>query len=80
MALDERTRRMLEQWEVKHGLSVIQKRLDIGLFAYNSEKQKDCYLWLIAQQPTPWTQIVGGLVLGSAGVVVAAVALISALN
>jgi hypothetical protein len=40
MALDDRTRRLLEEWEVKHGLSVIQKRLDMGLFEFDREKQK----------------------------------------
>ncbi|WP_158235204.1 hypothetical protein [Comamonas sp. 26] len=79
MALDDRTRRMLEQWEVKHGLSVIEKRLDTGLFVYNIEKQKDCYLWLRARRATSWTHIVGVLVLGRAGAVMAA-ALISTLS
>jgi len=80
MALDDRTRRLLEEWEVKHGLSVIQKRLDIGLFEFDREKQKNCYLWLQARQATPWTQGVGGLAKGSAAVVALAVALIFALK
>lgn len=80
MALDDRTRRMLEEWEVKHGLPAIQKRLDIGLFEYDREKQKDCYMWLKARQVTPWTHIVGGLVLGGAAVVGLATTLMSALE
>ncbi|WP_341679626.1 hypothetical protein [Comamonas thiooxydans] len=78
MALDDRTRRLLEEWEVKHGLSVIQKRLDIGLFEYDREKQKDCYLWLKARQTMPRDQIFGKLVSGSAALVAFATALISA--
>ena len=80
MALDDRTRRMLEEWEVKHGLSVIQKRLDIGLFEFDREKQKNCYLWLKARQATPWTHVAGGLALGGAAVVALAVAFTSALK
>ena len=80
MALDDRTRRMLEKWEVKYGLSFIQKRLDIGLFAYDSEKQKNCYLWLKARQTASWIRIARRLVLGGAAVVAAAAALISALK
>ena len=78
MALDDRTRRMLEEWEVKHGVSVIQKRLDIGLFEYDREKQRDCYLWLKARQATPWDRFVGRLVSGGAAVVALVTALISA--
>ena len=80
MALDDRTRRMLEDWEVKHGLSVIEKRLGIGLFEYDPEKQKSCYLWLKARQATPWTHVAGGLALGSAAVAALAVAFTSALE
>lgn len=80
MALDDRTRRLLEEWEVKHGLSVIQKRLDMGLFEFDREKQKNCYLWLQARQATPWIHIAGGLALGGAAVAALAVAFTFALE
>ncbi|MDH1477841.1 hypothetical protein N5F13_25510, partial [Comamonas thiooxydans] len=80
MALDDRTRRLLEEWEVKHGLSVIQKRLDMGLFEFDREKQKNCYLWLKARQVTLWTSIAGLLALGSAAVAALVVAFTPALK
>lgn len=80
MPLDDRTRRILEDWEVKHGLSFIQARLDIGLFAYNSEKQKDCYSWLKARRATQRVHVWGRLVFGGAAVITAAAALISTLK
>ncbi|MDO1476807.1 hypothetical protein [Comamonas thiooxydans] len=80
MALDDRTRRLLEEREVKHGLSVIQKRLDMGLFEFDREKQKNCYLWLKARQVTLWTSIAGRLALGSAAVAALVVAFTPALK
>ena len=80
MALDDRTRRLLEELEVKHGLPFIQERLDSGLFAYDREKQNNCYLWVKARRTTPWIHVWGRLVLGGAAVVAAAAVLISALK
>lgn len=65
---------------MKHGLPVIQKRLDIGLFEFDREKQKNCYLWLQARQASSWTHVAGGLASGRAAVAGLAIALISALK
>lgn len=66
MALDAKTRSMLEQWEVKHGLDVIQERLDGGLFSHDPSKVRLCYAWLSGRRLAPVIRGIVKLVFGSA--------------
>lgn len=62
MELDAKTRSMLEQWEVKHGLDVIQERLDGGLFSHDPQKVRLCYAWLRGRRLAPVLRGFGALV------------------
>lgn len=80
MPLDSKTREMLVSWEGKHGLDVIQQRLDDGLFAHDKEKYRLCYAWLKGRRAAPWIHLICRVVLGISAVVAAGAGLIAALK
>jgi hypothetical protein len=76
MGLDDATRKMLESWEVKHGLLEIKRRLDDGLFAPDEQKRRLCYAWVTGRQWAPKVWLVCKVIVGSAAVVSAFAALV----
>lgn len=73
-------RKMLEAWEAKHGLEVVEQRLDEGLFSHDPALQKSARAWVASRKAAPWIYGLWKLLLGLAAIVAAIAALISALK
>ena len=80
MSLDSKTREMLISWEARHGLDVIQQRLDDGLFAHDKKKQRLCYAWLKGRRAAPVIRIIWHAILGISTVIAAGTGLVSVLK
>jgi hypothetical protein len=80
VAMNPKIRRMLETWEAKHGLDVVEQRLDDGLFSHDPALQKSARAWIAGRKAAPWIHGLWKLLLGLAAIVAAIAALISALK